>query len=406
MTEDSSIKSTLMLLTDEELVALSQTDIDNYRKKCTWECPLCGFTISYQDSLKKNNSIYIHEIRCNNFMGKKECKGKMVLKNSIGEKLDSIYFNELFFRYKSKMMKESRNYQNIDSFEEIYSSLISLFIKVVGMFAREEKWEKTGNKWFSSFFWRAVKNKIIDIRKMKNYNKRSPSVRCAICGKEIGQITAKHLMKNGHEKIFDRMIFEYGNTILYDSGENNYYSDNESLSKRAVFIGMTAFNKMNTKEKRDFYNSESLKVYYSLYPQSYFKNTILSTNQSIGDEDSGDIEDMDNDSVTEKCNTDYENIISKLNTRDTVNNIVSAMIKNRQNIKLLNNYFNEGIEEKIKIKIIKQVLFDKISYLHLKNVDSDDNYGEVKKGFTSMLLKIVKSNEECRKIIYDEIYSN
>ena len=330
----------------------------------------------------------------------------MILKNDGGKKLDSIYFNELFFRYKDKMMSESRNYANIDSYEEIYSSLISLFIKVVGVFAREEKWEKTGNKWFSSFFWRAVKNKIIDIRKMRNYSKRSPSVTCAICGKDIGQITAKHLMKEGHEEIFDKMILDYGKSILIDSGESNYYVNDNDYCKRAKFIGMTAYEKMDVKEKRDFYNSESLKVYYSLYPQSYFKNIVLSTNQSINDEDSSDIEDMDNLSVTEGCNNDYENIIGRLSTSDTVNSLVSVMIRNRQNINLLNNFFNEDIEDALKVKIIKQVLFDKISYVKLKNVDSDDNYGEVKKGFTSALLKIVKTNEECRKIIYDEIQSN
>jgi len=80
-------KTELQHLSDFHLVKQFQEEIDDYRRECFWECPKCGYTIDYLDSLLFENEEYIHELRCSRQFKRKrklsyvKCNRKMILKN-------------------------------------------------------------------------------------------------------------------------------------------------------------------------------------------------------------------------------------------------------------------------------------------------------------------------------------
>lgn len=392
---------------DEELVSLSQKDIDKFRSQCIWECPKCGFSCTYDDSKEITESAYVHEMKCimRDYDKKSSdyCGEKMVL-NSTGEQsFHSSYFSELFGRYEGKIIKESIASASVDSFEEIYSCLTSVFTKVVGMFARDSSFKKTSNKWFSSFFWQSVKHRVIDIKKTNSYSKRSPSVQCECCHKFVGQITTKHLSTAGHQDIFERVLEKFGTHILKESGEDKYYNSHESLRSRAIIIGQMAYTNMEKKERKTLLNSEILKAYYDLYPNAYFKNRILSTNEKISEDSEVEVEDYNNNDVLGYHSNAYDDFVDQMSVRGIMDNIISIVFEEGDGLNLISNYFTEDLSDPEKIKIIKSVLIEKSISQKLKNTESDKSYSCVKDGFTSTVLKIVRENKKFKTFLNKEI---
>ena len=129
----------------------------------------------------------------------------MVLNRDDGKDFSSPYFNELYARYQDRIISEANRCKDIECPYEIYGILCGFFMKIAGKFNRNTNMVKTGERWFGSYFWRSIKNKVADIKKTKNYGKRAPGVVCAICNSEVGQITSNHLVLAGHEEIFHQV---------------------------------------------------------------------------------------------------------------------------------------------------------------------------------------------------------
>ena len=120
-------------INDQTLVRLAQKEIDDYRMKCLWKCPVCNKKISYKESLDICEEPYVHEMRCSATLldSKKEqffkCNRKMYLESKNNNGFKSIHFDELLARYHSMIIKESHSYRSVDSPDEIYSLLFSSF---------------------------------------------------------------------------------------------------------------------------------------------------------------------------------------------------------------------------------------------------------------------------------------
>lgn len=397
---------------DEELVYLAQKDIDIYRSKCFWRCPMCGHTMSYVDSLAEMESPYVHEMKCTNMIKNKKgdlikCNSRMILERPGNSSFESEYFDELFARHNKNIMSESSFFDiNSDSFSEVYSALCLVFFKSVAMFARTGNMTKTSNKWFKSFLYMGMKNKMVDLRKTSSYVKRAPSVRCACCGKDVGQITVKHLKTKGHEEIFNTMIEDSGKISMDESGEIFYFSNHQvdEIKKRAISIGMAHWEYLNEKDKKEFFKERALKTYYQLYPNAYFKNTILSTNETLNDDSDFDIESQQS-KISQADIACDDRMLDNMNIDSAVDIIMDITFGNIEAIQSLNSYFDDSYNEEKKSKIIKQILKDKISYIKLKNVESDRSYKGVSEGLTSAIFKMVKSDKECKRIIAEKCLS-
>jgi hypothetical protein len=167
---------------DLELVRLSQNDIDAYRKRCVWICRSCGFRMPYLDSPLHRGEYDVHSMKCAKMMKKtnrsnyKVCNKFMVLKHLDDISFDSVYFNELFARYQDRLIHESRKSYSIDAPDEIYCFLLGTFTKIVGQFARDLFFQSKSDKWFSSFFWTSIQNRLADLQKTASYLKRTPSL--------------------------------------------------------------------------------------------------------------------------------------------------------------------------------------------------------------------------------------
>lgn len=395
-------KLNLKKLSDEELVEVSQKDIDDYRNSCYWECPECGHCVDYSDMLNIKGKEYIHESRCiNNIVNPKNrnikiCNSNMILKNKDNRKLDSKAFDVLYERYLSKIKNESFNQRNADTYEEVYSILSSVFPKIVCMFARNGM-KKTSDKWFSSFFWRSIKNRIIDIKKTNSYTKRTPNVICECCGESVGAINVPHLMGDGHENVLNEMFRIHGHTVMVESGEINYY-DQKDIDSRAISIGKKLFEKTNDKKK--FYENYCYKAYYSLYPNSYFKNKIMSTNTRIREDGEGEgteVGDFNNENVLGD-KAIYSDFISRLDTDVLIRKIANTILE--KNNKRISNFFNDKANEEDKRCTIENILSSQISYIgnRSRNIKKDSE-GKL----SSAIMKILKEDKKYKEIIYSEI---
>lgn len=386
---------------DEDLVKQAQIDMDSYRNECFWSCPKCSKSVSYTDSLSCLNEKYIHEVRACNLNVKCDiltsCKKKMDLKNKNDVQFSSAAFDEIFARYQGRIVHESEKAKIIDAPEEIYGELCSSFSKIVGMFARSGDFSKTSERWFSSFFYKSIQNKISDIQKTKNYKKRSPLIKCEVCGEYIGKITSKHLMSNGHEMFVKKLYMDIGSQILFDSGEYYYYKENsEEVENRCMVLGAIYLAKKDRKEITEILRSKILSIYFKLYPNTQVKNNILSTNIPIDEDESVTLEDTNCESVTLVGET---GMIDDIFMQETVDMLVDIFYeRNEKNYYSINKMFKEEDISLIKRKaIIKEIIFDKIFYSSLKNSELDRSYFTyVKDGFTSKVLKTIKGDECCR----------
>lgn len=408
--ESISRKQKFSQIEDEELVAFAQKDIDAYRSKCIWKCPMCGHSMSYVDSLLEVESPYVHEMKCTNLVESKKgdlvkCNTKMILERKDNLSFHSEYFDELFARHNKAIVGEAKFFDiNNDFFNEVYSALCLVFFKSVAMFARTGNMTKTSNKWFKSFLYIGMKNKMVDLRKTSSYTKRTPSVRCACCDKEVGQITVRHLKGKGHEIIRDTIILNIGMTSLNESGEAFYYKDPASLEKRAMSIGLAHWESLKDKQKKEIFKSQALKVYYELYPNAYFKNTILSTNESLTEDSDFDLESQQSKSSSMDVACE-DRMLDDLNINSAVDIIMDITFGKMEAVESLGSYFDDSYDEEGRIDIIRQILTDKISYTKLKNVESDRSFKGVSEGLTSAIFKMVKSDREAKKLIAERCLS-
>ena len=347
---------------DEDLVKLAQQDMDKYRMECDWSCPSCSKSVPYVDSLIISGESYIHEIRACNLNiecnSSDSCKKKMDLKRNDNKGFQSEAFEELFARYQGWIIHESEKAKAIDSPEEIYGELCAAFSKIVGMFAREGDFSKTSEKWFSSFFYKSIQNKISDIQKTKNYQKRSPLIKCEVCGEYVGKITSKHLLSQGHEEFVKELYIDLGKQVLADSGEIAYYEHNSSaLEKRAIFLGAFSIARKEKREATNLLKLRALTVYFDIYPNAKTKNNLLSTNMPIDEEETSTIEDTHCESVTTSQNT---SAVDEIFIKETVDMLVKIFYEeNIRNSAVVDKMFkSENINEVKRKTIIKEIIFD------------------------------------------------
>lgn len=384
----------LSKFSDEELVELSQEDIDSYRMNCSWECSSCGHKIPYLHSLyDKGNVRYLHEYKCNNMIKKKrsskKCNTKMHLIHNENKELNSIYFDELFARFQNDMIRESANYDYHDSFEEVYSSLLQQFMKIVTMFNRDSGMKKTSDKWFRSFFWRSIKNRIVDIRKSESHSKRSPQIECMCCGKPLPYISPVHLLEDGHDDIWEKLYEEYGRVVMSGdiSSSSNYY--------HYVQIGKKHFESLKKEEKNKIFSENCMRIYSDIFPNSYTRNIILSTNEPI-DESGVEIGDLT------ACGSSGD-FIESIYISDVINFVMDNTFSDKESLMSLDIYFSENFSIEEKRDTIKQIIRDKVSYYNdVENSDLDSNYIGVQKGLTEELFKMIREDSRCMELISKE----
>jgi len=362
-------EESLSEFSDFELVRLSQNDIDMYRKRCVWICPSCGCRMPYLDSLLVCGEYYVHSMKCarmikrSNKSDYKVCNKGMILKHLYDLSFDSIYFNELFARYQDRLIYESRKSHFIDAPDEVYCFLLGAFTKIVGKFAREKSFQSQSDKWFSSFFWTSIQHKLADLQKTASYLKRTPPVRCEITGKEVGQITSKHLYKEAKDVIEREIILRSGET---------YFSKSE-------------------KERKEIFNAESLGIYAEMFPNSYIKNQIVSLNQEINEDTDSEILEISNNSVFGNNESDMEHLI----TKDTIRTLSKIVMKGLGE----ESCFEEGLTEGEKTDVIEKIIQAKIDSCGEDNFNEmliDLNIKGAKIGLTSDVLYFLKNNKECR----------
>jgi hypothetical protein len=322
----------------------------------------------------------------------------MTLKRNDNKTFDSIYFEELFARYQDRLVKESLGSHLIDYPDEVYSFLICAFSKIVSQFARENNLSEKSDKWFSSFFWRSIQNKIADLQKTNNYAKRTPLIICEVCGKQVGQINKKHLLQDGHEEIIDDILYKVGRDMLFENS-NSYCENDENYFEFCLNLGKEKFNKMSEKEQKELLESECVNSYLSLYPNSYLRNKIMSINEKVGDEDDTELIDFSTESVYYK----QPDFIENLELEDKINGLIDIMMADKD---LFNDYFETGISNEKKHSIMHDILMKKVMYYNSDEM-SDDIVDEsvlgVKSGFTNYMLEYMKSSDSCRMFIRNEL---
>jgi len=308
----------------------------------------------------------------------------------------SVHFDSLFVKYSKRMVRESMGCGMIDAPSEVYSLLSSSFMKIVGMFDRNTGLTKTSDKWFSSFFWRAIQNKIADLNKTNNYIKRTPFVKCAVCGKELGQITIKHLSLPGHEVIIEQIFFSMGKSIMEDSGEIIYYS-NDELKERACRIGEMIYYNKEKKEQKKFFSTEATKSYFSLFPNAFFRNEVVSTNRKVDHDSDSEMGDFEVDGVF--SDTTNQSIIEDLNLKDMIESLIGMLFSSEENRIDLRLFFKTGTPLDKQKNVVRQILHDKSSYFHLKNKEVDSSIQEAKSGITDKVINLIKKDKECRMFL-------
>ena len=391
---------------DEDLVSLAQEDIDIYRNECDWECS-CGNRISYAKSINKLGVCYAHEIRCSDVVDisrkieNPNCKKPMILKNRSKNNFDSIYFNELFSRYQDRIIAEAAKCGTGEDPYDVYAILSGFFMKIVGKFARGGGFKKKSDSWFSSYFWRSIRNKTTDIRKTETYNKRSPTVRCPICEKNVGVINTKHLMSPGHEIIACRFFENIGRMIMEETGEIKYYKEGNELLERTLYLGKMNLLSMKPNDQKKIINTETLRIFNELFPGNIVKNMVFSTNDILY----RDSESAHETEIGDLCEEEHSVLFSHrddVDLRDVVKNIVEEYFK--PNIVKFRSHFYLKVETKRKLEIIENIIFDKSSY-NMSDKELDlDHKGEAKRGLTSALFKFIKKDKEIKNFLASKLY--
>ena len=377
--------------------------VDMYRKDCDWVCGECGFTMSYIDSIIVREQPYVHEMRCINTVGEKGniCNRKMHLHKDDGSSFSSSSFDRLYRKYQKNMIKESVNSSSVDNPNEIYSHISSCFMKIVGMFNRVGNLTKKSDKWFSSFFWQSVQNKIADLKKTNNYRKRAPVVKCALCDKDICQMTTKHLFSPGHEIIMDEILIEVGKNALFDSGEYRYYNEgDQEWRERCRYLGSLYLEKHSKEEQKKFYDKRAMNVYFRLFPKFNYQNEVLSVNNKISDDSELEMGEFKNEGVGQEekfCDT---SAVERMDMENLTNLIISKIMGSEINKKKIKSFFKRTVEDEECVEIMKKILYDKASFKTVKNIDLDKSFSEIRKiGLSAQIIKMAKNISNCRMLI-------
>jgi len=393
-------------LSDLQLVRLAQKDVDNYRQECYWECVNTGLRISYLDSLLVMGRVYVHAARTADFPHKlkdipKEKRKKrsryMVLKRGDNKEFDSLYFNDLFARYHSRLVTESIKSANIDSPDEVYTYLIGAFSKIVNQFARDKKFDEKSEKWFSSFFWRSIQNKIADLQKTNNYAKRSPLVRCNVTGRLLGQITKKHLFKECYSVILDHILQKCGRQILINRGNISKYEDSPYIREQSLKKGRDFFDNQTNECQKNLFMRYCLEAYAELFPSAKFSNKVLSSNMYIGKEgDSTALEDLIG-------HDDQSNTIDQIDVSEKIEGLVNIILEEKEE-ELVRCFHSEDTDKAHDItkEIIEYYVYN---FNEMENVDKvckiiDKKYKEFcKRGASAEILGLLRTIPRCLSFI-------
>ena len=359
-------------ITDFELVRKSQKEVDEFRSKCYWKCsdPKCkGGTIKYVHSLIDSGSLYLHERRCQYTTKTNKrsviCNKKMILCGD-DKQFDSIYFTELFARFQGWMIKESLNYSNIDSSDEIYCILVESFSKSVFQFARNihSNFSNKSDKWFSSYLWISGKNKLADLKKTKNYNKRNPLVKCLVCDQSVEQISGDHLLTAGHEEIFQDILPSYD------------IEDSRDLT---------------------FLKEECQEIYFRRYTKAYARNNVFSLNEKnlnkFDSEDNGEIGDI----MSENVFSEKIDIYGNIDTKDKIECIADIIIE--KYFRNINRYFYYEPKSKIR-ETIKETLVECLQGSEVDEYDKDLLSDE--ESLFKDISSIIRYDNECRILLGKE----
>lgn len=379
-------------MTDFELVKLSQKDIDEYRADTYWECKECGCKISYKNSLLLTDSIYVNEMRCPNILKTKKtyykCNKKMDLIKPDGSFLDSLYFNEIFARYQDKIIQKCNKGSYIKDPSDLYCDILLSFIKIVGQFDRDNTRKRKSQKWFSSFFWTSINNKMSDIIKTENYNKRSPTLKCPICGRIVNRITKNHLTEQGHDEIWDKVYLDMGYFLCprYQHMDKKY----NEYEKMCFENGKEYYT-----DKNKEFEEECLVKYFADH-NGY--NNIISINEFLDYDENKDFLDVELEPVYPTI--DNNNDTSTKEIKSIINEIIKN-IKDEDFIDL-SVFFDTNNIETIR-KISREALLEK--YINYK--DETDFYEgkkidkilDVSVGFTTALINKIRAIKSCKKVL-------
>jgi hypothetical protein len=387
ITKNDSLKD----FSDLQLARLAQKDIDQYRRKCRWSCKTCGNTISYIDSLVIKGEAYVHEARCPGIKDNgKKCNRKMELIRKDDTKFDSIYFSELFSRYQNMMAKQGYKFQFIDSVDEIYSFVAVQFFKIISQFARREM-EETSEKWFSSFLWKSVQNRIFDLNKTNNYLKRSAGETCAICGSKMVTINKKHLMQPGHKRLKKEILICHGMSLA----ESSSLSDEEYLG-----IGRRSYRR-GTAEVRDKITKDNcVKAYIKMFPRSAVKNSAMSFKDLVADEENdSNVEDMFSDEDSVFGDKKDNSMMNRFHFNDSIKEITENLTRDHKTI--VKSVFVENISFENRKKIVGEIIAIKAENLFKDEENNvvDKYFKEVREGATDKIFKTIRGDKKYRILL-------
>jgi len=331
------------------------------------------------------------------------CYKNMNLVHSLGYNLDSEYFNELFARYQDRLIFESKKSWAIDSPDEVYSILSSCFTKIVAQFARKKEFKSRTDKWFSSFFWSSIQNRIADLQKTRNYLKRTPPIQCQISGKILGQITSRHLYKEARKEITDKIVERMGRRILEDSGELSCCfsipESDEKIEKRSLMIGYNKFNSYSEKRRKEIFNLECIEIYMSMFPGCLIKNHVLSIHHPLSSDDNSEVEAVANIDVL----SSPSDPIADFETRDLVSALSDVVF---EEIGDEPDLFSSEITDDQKRETILLIIEKKISYDNEEDDDGlycnmaiDLELEKTKVGATSFIIDFIRKSLRCREIM-------
>ena len=279
--------------------------------------------------------------------------------------------------------------------KQIYSYIISAFSKIVAQFNRNGNMKKVSNKWFSSFLWISINNKIADLVKTNNYNKRSPLIECAICKKQVTHITKKHLMEPGHEEIHNMVYRNRGMVLLGD----NDRSVNEYIEK-----GRSFYENFKSRKIKAIFEEEALSVYNESHD---VRNKVLSLNVIVSKQNK-DTSDEWIDFCVDDVFCNNVDLIDEINFKDKIKNISEEIVLYGENEYLFIDFFGENYDELKLINTISDIVEFKINCYSDNNGISNeeiDTIFNVPSGFSYIILDKISKNKYCKNIA-NETYAN
>jgi hypothetical protein len=294
------------------------------------------------------------------------------------------------------MAKQGYKFQFIDSVDEIYSFVAVQFFKIISQFARRDM-EETSDKWFSSFLWKAVQNRIFDLNKTNNYLKRSAGETCAICGSKMVTINKKHLMQPGHKRLKKEIFVCHGMSLA----ESTSLSDEEYLN-----IGRRSYRKSTAEMREKITKDNCVQAYIKLFPRSAVKNGVMSFKDLSGDEESdSNVEDMFSDEDSVFGDKKDDSMMDKFYFNDAVYEIADSLIRDHKTI--VKGLFIEDVEPENRKKILREIIALKSENLFTdeENPVVDKYFKEVRDGATEKIFQTIRHDRKYRILLIDGVFA-